>query len=43
MYLLKMAARNIRKNFRRSLFTTLALGSGFASICIFSGYIHNVY
>jgi putative ABC transport system permease protein len=43
MYLLKMAARNIRKNFRRSLFTILALGLGFASICIFSGYIHNVY
>jgi putative ABC transport system permease protein len=43
MYLLKMAARNIRKNFRRSLFTILAMGLGFASICIFSGYIHNVY
>jgi putative ABC transport system permease protein len=43
MYLLKMAARNIRKNSRRSLFTALAMGLGFASICIFSGYIHNVY
>src|SRR5215831_17955987 len=43
MYLLKMAARNIRKNSRRSLFTALALALGFASICIFSGYIHNVY
>src|SRR5579863_186249 len=43
MYLLKMAARNIRKNSRRSLVTALALGLGFASICIFSGYIHNVY
>jgi len=38
-----MAARNIRKNSRRSLFTALALALGFASICIFSGYIHNVY
>lgn len=43
MYLLKMAARNLGKNHRRSLFTALALGLGFASICIFSGYIHNVY
>jgi putative ABC transport system permease protein len=43
MYLLKMAARNIRKNRRRSLFTALGLGLGFASICVFSGYIHNVY
>src|SRR5262249_53050637 len=43
MYLLKMAARNVRKNSRRSLFTSIGLGLGFASICIFSGYIHNVY
>lgn len=43
MYLFKMAARNISKNVRRSLFTIVAVGLGFASICIFSGYIHNVY
>jgi putative ABC transport system permease protein len=43
MYLFKMALRNIIKNFRRSLFTALAVASGFAAITIFSGYIHNVY
>jgi putative ABC transport system permease protein len=43
MYLLKMAVRNMRKNSRRSLFTALAMALGFASICIFAGYIHNVY
>jgi putative ABC transport system permease protein len=43
MYLFKMALRNIIKNFRRSLFTAVAVGSAFAAISIFSGYIHNVY
>lgn len=43
MYLFKMAVRNVAKNFRRSLFTALAVGAGFAAISIFSGYIHNVY
>jgi putative ABC transport system permease protein len=43
MYLFKMALRNVVKNFRRSLFTALAVGAGFAAISVFSGYIHNVY
>jgi putative ABC transport system permease protein len=43
MYLFKMALRNVIKNFRRSLFTVLAVGAGFAAITIFSGYIHNTY
>ena len=43
MYLFKMALRNVAKNVRRSLFTALAVGAGFAAISVFSGYIHNVY
>jgi putative ABC transport system permease protein len=38
-----MALRNIIKNFRRSLFTIVAIGAGFSAISIFSGYIHNTY
>jgi putative ABC transport system permease protein len=43
MHFFKMALRNVIKNFRRSLFTVLAIGAGFAAISIFSGYIHNTY
>lgn len=43
MYLFKVALRNVVKNFRRSLFTVLAVASGFTAISVFSGYIHNVY
>src|SRR5262245_39354193 len=43
MYLLRIAFRNICKNGRRSLFTTLAIACGFAAINLFSGYIHNIY
>jgi len=39
----KLGMRNILRNGRRSLVTVLAVGFGFASINLFSGYIHNVY
>lgn len=40
---IKLGWRNILKNRRRSLVTVLAVALGFASINLFSGYIHNVY
>lgn len=43
MYILIIGLRNILKNPRRSLFTAIAIGAGFTSINVFSGYIHNVY
>ena len=38
-----LGVRNILRNGRRSLVTVLAISFGFASINLFSGYIHNVY
>ena len=38
-----LAIRNLWKNRRRSLATLLAIAIGFASVNLFSGYIHNVY
>ncbi len=43
MNFIKLGWRNILKNRRRSLITVLAVALGFASINLFSGYIHNVY
>lgn len=43
MEYLKLGLRNILRNGRRSLVTVLAVAFGFASINLFSGYIHNVY
>jgi putative ABC transport system permease protein len=43
MQYFKLGLRNIQRNARRSLVTVLAIAFGFASINLFSGYIHNVY
>jgi len=40
---LKLAARNILRNKRRSLVTLLAIGVGFAAITVFRGYVSRVY
>jgi putative ABC transport system permease protein len=40
---LKLAARNVLRNKRRSLATLLAIGVGFAAITLFYGYMSNVY
>jgi putative ABC transport system permease protein len=43
MNYLAIGLRNILKNRRRSLVTVLAVASGFSSVALFAGYIHNVY
>jgi putative ABC transport system permease protein len=40
---MKLAARNILRNKRRSLVTLLAIGVGFAAITVFRGYVSRVY
>jgi putative ABC transport system permease protein len=40
---IKLAARNILRNKRRSLVTLLAIGVGFAAITVFRGYVSRVY
>jgi putative ABC transport system permease protein len=40
---LKIAARNVMRNKRRSLVTLLAIGIGFSAITLFYGYMSNVY
>jgi putative ABC transport system permease protein len=40
---LKLAARNVLRNKRRSVATFLAIGVGFAAITLFYGYMSNVY
>jgi putative ABC transport system permease protein len=41
--LLKLAARNVLRNKRRSLVTLLAIGVGFSAITLFYGYMSNSY
>lgn len=43
MTLLRIAFRNIFKNFRRSLITMLSIAFGFMAVVIFKGYTHNSY
>lgn len=40
---MKLAARNILRNKRRSLVTLLAIGVGFAAISLFRGYVSYMY
>ena len=40
---MKLAARNILRNKRRSLVTLLAIGVGFAAISLFQGYVSRMY
>ncbi len=40
---MKLAARNILRNKRRSLVTLLAIGVGFAAITVFRGYVSHTY
>ncbi len=40
---MKLAARNILRNKRRSLVTLLAIGVGFAAISLFRGYVSHMY
>lgn len=40
---MKIAARNIAKNKRRSMVTLMAIAMGFAAINTFNGYTHNTY
>jgi putative ABC transport system permease protein len=40
---MKLAARNILRNKRRSLVTLLAIGVGFAAISLFRGYVSRMY
>jgi putative ABC transport system permease protein len=40
---MKLAIRNILRNKRRSLFTLLAVGVGFAAVSLFYGYISHMY
>ncbi len=40
---LKLAARNVLRNKRRSLVTLLAIGIGFSAITLFYGYMSNTY
>jgi putative ABC transport system permease protein len=39
----KIAARNLRKNSRRSLFTILAVGLGFAAVNVFGGFTAYIF
>ncbi len=39
----KLALRGLMRNRRRSLVTLLAIALGFAAICLFAGYTHNIY
>lgn len=43
MTLLKIALRNLLKNSRRSFFTTLAIGLGFAAVTMFGGFTSYMY
>jgi putative ABC transport system permease protein len=40
---LKLAARNVLRNKRRSMVTLLAIGAGFSAITLFYGYMSNTY
>ena len=43
MLWLTIACRNLFRNRRRSLFTILAIGIGFAGVTLFSGFVHYVF
>ncbi len=43
MNMIKLASRNLMRNYRRSMVTMLSICIGFASISLFAGYAHNVY
>lgn len=43
MNVLQMASRNLLRNFRRSAVTITAIVAGYAAVCLFGGYIANVY
>ena len=42
MLWLTIACRNLFRNHRRSLFTILAIGFGFAGVTLFSGFVHYI-
>lgn len=43
MNVMLMASRNLLRNFRRSAVTITAVAAGYAAVCLFGGYIANVY